>query len=380
MTDPCYFRHYEAEGEVHLTVHVDDGAGWASTKELELRLRDLLRIHWPDIKWMSEYGNLMGFKCAHNRPQRTLGFSAEMHIEALKALIGNDSTHFPLSPYRPDIMKLAPETVPEIDTQEWYIFENRVSYCRQVTGSLRHIVKIRGDIAGALNQLSRYAHVPQPEMNVHIRHLVMYLIGTADYGPVYGNSSMTFDDLSLPTVLPLDFELDTLKPPSYYHICLDGALSIDRSTSGILHMYAGACLSAQAFRQHSIAKDIHDSEVFTASTGAAQSIPARATARDVGVMMATPTPIFSDSKSTRLIGMQAGSMKQSIYLARRVMFMREGVEENEYMFFTVAGKVNPSDGLTKYIGTKEFIATRKYMNIISITIVSKSIAIAKISK
>jgi hypothetical protein len=45
-----------------------------------------------------------------------------MHIEALKALIGNDSTHFPLSPYRPDIMKLAPETVPEIDTQEWYIF------------------------------------------------------------------------------------------------------------------------------------------------------------------------------------------------------------------------------------------------------------------
>ena len=122
MTDPCYFRHYEAEGEVHMTVHVDDVAGWASTKELELRLRDLLRIHWPDIKWMSEYGNLMGFKCAHNRPQRTLGFSAEMHIEALKALIGNDSTHFPLNPYRPDIMKLAPETVPEIDTQEWYIF------------------------------------------------------------------------------------------------------------------------------------------------------------------------------------------------------------------------------------------------------------------
>ena len=97
-----------------MTVHVDDGASWASTKELELRLCDLLRIHWPDIKWMSEYGNLMCFKCAHKRPQRTLVFSAETHIEALKALIGNDSTHFPVSPHRPDIMKLAPEPVPRL--------------------------------------------------------------------------------------------------------------------------------------------------------------------------------------------------------------------------------------------------------------------------
>ena len=40
MHDPCYFRHIEEDGEVHFTLHVDDGIGWASNKVLGKKLED----------------------------------------------------------------------------------------------------------------------------------------------------------------------------------------------------------------------------------------------------------------------------------------------------------------------------------------------------
>jgi hypothetical protein len=74
---------------------------------------------------------------------------------------------------------------------------------------------------------------------------------------------MSFEDFSPAASLPDDYELDVegTKLP-YYHLLIDGALCVDRSTSGIIHMFAGAASNTGAFRQLSIAKDAHDSEVF----------------------------------------------------------------------------------------------------------------------
>jgi hypothetical protein len=86
------------------------------------------------------------------------------------------------------------------------------------------------------------------------------------------------------------------------------------------------------------------------------------------------TPIFSDSRSTRLISISASAMKQAIYLARRVLYMHEGIDDGEYAFYQVDGKMNPADGGTKYIGILEFVRARTYMGVI---VVSKTIMVAK---
>ena len=89
-----------------------------------------------------------------------------------------------------------------------------------------------------------------------------------------------------------------------------------------------------SFTQHSIAKDANDSEVFTASSGGAQSVPYRGILHEMQVSMHARTPIFSDSRSTtRLISISASAMKQAIYLARRVLYMREGIDDGEYAFY-----------------------------------------------
>jgi hypothetical protein len=177
-----------------------------------------------------------------------------------------------------------------------------------------------------------------------------------------------FKDSSIHEKLDDDYELDVDGHKLYfYHCVLDGALSIDRSRCGIIHMFGGGCFNGLSYTQHSKAKDANDSEVFTASSGCAQSIPYRRILREMGLNMSIATPIFSDSRSTRLIAISAAALKQSIYLARRVLFMREGISEGEYHFLTVLGKKNPVDGLTKYITLIAFVRSRKYMGVIAIS-------------
>ena len=54
--------------------------------------------------------------------------------------------------------------------------------------------------------------------------------------------------------------------------------------------------------------------------------------------------------------------------------MREGIDDGEYAFYQVDGKVNPADGGTKYVVILEFVRARTYMGVI---VVSKTALVAK---
>ena len=86
MHAPCYFRHIEEDGEVHFTLHVDDGIDWASNKVLGKKREDWLRKYWPELKWFWQWADVMGFDGNTNLTQRTLGFTAPKHIGTLRAL------------------------------------------------------------------------------------------------------------------------------------------------------------------------------------------------------------------------------------------------------------------------------------------------------
>ena len=380
LHDPCVLHHNSPGGEAHFTIHVDDGVGWAETAEIRAAIHAVLAKEWPEIKWYNQWIDIMGFCTTHDMNLRTLGFTAPKHIDALRALVASDCSYSPKSPWAQEMMTLEPCAQPdEIDSIEWHLWNNRASYCRQVLGSLRHISKIRGDIMGPLNKLCQYAHAPDERLPKMIKHVALYTIATADYGPVFGGPGMTLSDLSSTSTLPDDYELDVEgKKLPYYHLVIDGSLSVDRSTSGIIHMVAGAAINTAAFRQHSIATNAHDSEVFTASSAAAQSIPMRGMMRALNINVSVRTPIFSDSRSTRLISISASALKQSIYLARRVMFMREGIDEGEYFFYTVAGKINPADGLTKYVSVEAFKRSRDYMGIVAIKGIKATVIAVKL--
>jgi hypothetical protein len=59
------------------------------------------------------------------------------------------------------------------------------------------------------------------------------------------------------------------------------------------------------------------------------------------------------------------------------MFMREGIDEGEYFFYTVAGKINPADGLTKSVSVVVFKRSREYLGIVAITGIKATVIAVK---
>ena len=125
-------------------------------------------------------------------------------------------------------------------------------------------------------------------------------------------------------------------------------------------MFGGIAISGQSFRQASMAISAHDTECFTASTGAAQSYPIRGILQELKILQIHPSPIFTNSASTRLVANYEAALKRSIYIARRILYMREGVSENEYSFHQCIGATNPSDPNTKVVSRILFLAARLY--------------------
>jgi hypothetical protein len=104
----------------------------------------------------------MGFDISTNPIQRTLGFTAPKHIAALRALVAGDCSFTPKSPSAADIGTLyACEAPIDKNSLEHLLFVNRVSFCQQGLGSLRHISKIRCDIAGTIGFQCRFSHDPR---------------------------------------------------------------------------------------------------------------------------------------------------------------------------------------------------------------------------
>ena len=360
--DPSlYIYHGPNDEDIEFTLHGDDGIGSASSEAAAAKLQKLLKDKYDDkIKWEREYSDVLGFAWKIN--DKTATITAPKHIAALEVFVKTDAKYFPSVPYTKDFIDLKPIDAPEYESPEWYVFDANVHYMQETAGHIAHILKIRPDCAGAHNMVIRTSHAPCNLAIKCMKHLLFYLLNTIDVGLTINiPDKPNIDMLIYTNAVAKDHILDTINNKMLqYHIVLDGALGTDRSISSILHMFGGIAISGQSFRQASMAISAHDTECFTASTGAAQSYPIRGILQELKILQIHPSPIFSDSASTRLVANYEAALKRSIYIARRILYMREGVSENEYSFHQCIGATNPSDPNTKVVSRILFLAARLY--------------------
>ena len=125
-------------------------------------------------------------------------------------------------------------------------------------------------------------------------------------------------------------------------------------------MFARGSFASGSFRQHNIAEHAFISELNTASVGAAQTMPFSGILSELGIKQSAPVPIFSDSRSTILAARSHSSLKKSLYVLRRILFMREGHDNGEWNFYSCKGKINPADPLTKHLEATPFFKARDY--------------------
>ena len=237
--------------------------------------------------------------------------------------------------------------------------QQNVKFMYECLGHIQHIAKIRMDCKLAANICSRYSHAPCDIAMKNVKQCAHYLIGTPDIGWECGHPGATLKDLIWHEKLPDDYVYDPSHKILAYHGIVDGALSPnDRSITGTIHMFGGAAIDANSSRQHSIAEHAYVSEAYSGSIICAGSIVFRGMCIERGIDQTIPTPIFSDSRSTLLAVRSMSSLKKSLYILRRTLFMIEGHDEGLWDFYTCKGPDNPADVFTKPVGVQPFTLAR----------------------
>ena len=366
--DPSLYIHDSSRGKIRFCLHGDDGCGgWSTSQTLIDELIALLNGRYGKYKPV-KYGpwaKQLGFPVRRNRAAGTTTITAEPYIQGLAKLVEGDQPWKPKVPFSKEINELEPAAVPEPGTPAAAEMAADIAWMREACGSMIHIGKVRKDAVPGINMCSRYSHRPDKKAVRCVKHLIWYLMSTPDVGLTFGYSPDTvWADLQWSAAPDRDEVFDTMARIMAYWINCDGALKIDdRSLSGILHMFAGACFLGLSFRQHSTAVSAHESECFTASTAAAQAIPFRGIFVELGIFQEVPTPIVVDSRSTLLVARDRAAMKKSLYIMRRVLFMQECVADGDAEFYSCKGKMNLADSFTKAIfePTPFFLARRYYM-------------------
>ena len=307
----------------------------------------------------------LGFPVRRDKKAGTTTITAEPYIHGLQKLVADDLPYTPKVPFSKEINDLEPAPIPEPGTPEAAEMAADIARMREACGSLVHVGKVRKDALPGINMCSRYSHRPDKKAKRCVKHIIWYLMNTPLVGLTFGYSpDTTWDELKWNVAPDRDAIYDTMAPCLPYWVNCDGALKIeDRSLSGIIHMFAGACILGLSFRQHSIAMGAHETECFTASTAAAQTIPFRGILTELGIFQQVPTPIVVDSRSTLLVARDRAAMKKCLYIMRRVLFMQECVADGDVEFYSCKGKMNLADGFTKAIFEPNpfFLARRYYM-------------------
>ena len=369
--DPSIFMHTSSRGLLRFALHGDDGCGgWATSQSLIDDLLKVLKENWGQFKDIKAgpWKKQLGFQVTRDQAKGTTTITAQDYIERLRPFVENDLPYTPQLPCCKAIAELEVGEEYEQGTEEYDEQQRDVTYMRTVAGHLLHIGKVRHDIITPTNMATRYSHRPDKnKKGIHVlKHIIYYLLQNAHIGLTFGRSpSTTRADLQW-TEEDVD-KFDGQNVPlekaflPYFVIC-DGALSLtDRSRSGIIHLFAGVSIHPQSFNQHSAAVHAHDSEVFTASTACAQTVPLRGILTELEISQAVRTPIFIDSRSTLLVARSRAAVKKSMYLMRRILYMQEGVDDKEFDFFSCAGNDNHADSFTKPIlQPTPFFKSRNY--------------------
>ena len=361
--DPSLFYFNSDSGaKIRFCLHGDDGSGgWATHQRLIDTLGSILETKYGTIK-LGPWNIILGFEVKRNRQAGTTKVTATKYIQSLERLVSNDVRFSPKLPYTKEISELevGPDTTP--GTPEHSESIKDAEWMRSANGSLQYVSNVRVDVKPAVNMNSRYSHRPSKEAILSTKHTIMYLLSTPDVGLTFGSSpDTTWKDLIWHEELNSEFQFNLTMKILQYHMACDGALGLERSISGIVHMFAGACINGLSFRQHSIAISAYDSEMFTASSASAMCTPFRGILTELMIIQRFGTPCFVDSSSTILCSESRAALKKSIYLMRRALYLQEQVDHGNFKCIKVAGDQNFADPFTKAITViKTFFAHRRY--------------------
>ena len=264
-------------------------------------------------------------------------------------------------PYTSRIAQLSPVQEPDENSPERAEFLLRRQRVRCAVGKAVHISQWMPCIVYPVVRLAGVMAAPSEEAEEECKVLAAYMHHRKNEEITIGGLHVT----SLDSVAPTEtLYRDGMELPTCALAFADGSLgeaSVDgKSLSGVLIMVGHFTVLAMSARQHMVAKDSHDTEIYAASLAATLMVSIRDQLQEMGWIQAHPSNIFIDSASTLHVVESVNRLHRSLHLARRVFLMRMAEREGDVKFAQTPGPVNKSDPFTKAVVRATFWAARSF--------------------
>ena len=359
--DAVYTRGDQRGVGAEVCQWVDDFIGGAHEDIID-EIIAIFRKRWPTCTVMKDWRNLLGNVVTVDVPRGIASVSLRPSIEKLvKATFGSVEPPKTTLPYTSRIASLKPESEPDItspDHAEWLARQKRV---RCIVGKLVHISQWDPSIVYATSKEAGIMAAPSEEAEEEVRTTVAYLHHRKHVEIQFGGEDIE----SLDSSEPIDGAYrDGIALPAGPFAFADGALGDSdesgKSLSGIVVMVGRVCVIAISARQHCVAKDSHDTEIYAASLAATLMTSVRDQLQEKGWLQLHPANIFIDSASSLHVVESVNRLHRSLHLARRVFLMRMAEHEGEAKFAQTPGNINKSDPMTKAVPRATFLAARDF--------------------
>ena len=122
-----------------------------------------------------------------------------------------------------------------------------------------------------------------------------------------------------------------------------------KSMGGFAIMLGAAAIDWKSWRFHTVVVDSTSGEMLTASRMTTKLYYYRRLSTFFGLPQLKPTPLLTDNDGVWTIARDAVGTTSLIYIIRHCRFVQQAQEQGEILVGQLDGRINPTDGLTKYL-------------------------------
>jgi hypothetical protein len=264
-----------------------------------------------------------------------LGLSQEKYVTKVLHRF-NMSEARPVGSTLPTNCKLSSKQSPKTKAEKEDMM--KVPYASAVGSLMYAMVCTRPDIGYAVGVVSRYMSNPGKEHWTAVKWILRYLKGTANVCLRFGSGKPELDGF---TDSDMSADADT-----------------SRSTSGYVMTYAGGAVSWQSRLQKTVALSTTEAEYMAAVEAGKEIIWMKDFIRELGIRQ-EEYRLYCDSQSAIHLAKNAAYHSRTKHIQRRYHWIRERIEDKEFVLTKIHTDENGSDMLTKVLTPDKLEACRK---------------------
>lgn len=220
---------------------------------------------------------------------------------------------------------------------------------RSIIGSLRYLVNTRPDIAYSVGVVSRYMEAPGKEHWAAVKHILIYLKGTIEFGCKYERGT----DLK-PFLLGFsdnDFA---------------GDVEDGKSTTGVVYFLRKSLVTWASQKQKIVTLSSCEAEYVAGAAAACQGIWLSRLVGDLMGTKETPVKLRMDNMSAIALSKNPVHHDRSKHIDTKYHFLRECIEDGRVEIDHIGTADQLADMFTKALGRVRFLELRKKLGVVEL--------------